>query len=318
MEIKDIPEFTIIIEDDIVESTDANVETPVEETTEETPPIIEYAEDSDPNAIAFYEELKERGYLTDEFDGSWETLDKMFTDLPNKILKSLIEQAPEITKQVVRFAFASENITQEDLVNFVKVYNEELSDNVEITTMDEARSYLEKVYAEKGLSKKIIEATLNTLEDDEELLDEAKSFKEKEINFKKTEKLISDKENESLVEKQRLLDFNSKITEELTNSTWKPAKIEKVKQVLSNNSLTTTLNDIITNPKSLIKLADFLSYYKDGDIDYTKFINQLETPVAKDLKSRIESAINSPGINNRSASNQKNIQFNIENEKPII
>ena len=53
-----------------------------------------------------------------------------------------------------------------------------------------------------------------------------------------------------------------------------------------------------------------------GDIDYDKFINTIETPKARDIKSKFENIINSPTLSNKS--NLKNSTINTDNLEPVF
>lgn len=347
MQITTIPEFDDIIFDDSyaqeksetppTEESNEHDVTAIEEDSQDDDFIVvddnasnetneenSYGENADQTAIAVFEQLVENGvfdesYKTD-FDGTWDKLNDGLKDLPQRVLNTLISQAPDVTKAVVRFAFSSPNITLEELINFNKTYIEEITPvDVNIETMDDARSYLEKVYTDRGMKPRAIEAVLNTMEDDDELLEEAKQELAQELERKKetpkSEQLIADKENEENNRMQAQQQFAAKLSEELDATGWKPNKIAEIKQRFP--TLNTLLSEVYKNPKSLIKLNDFLGYYKDGDIDYSKFIEAMESPKARDLKSRLQDVINSPTLSTKSNFKNQNSQSG-DGDKAII
>lgn len=293
-----------------------------EPVTEEVAP--QYGANADPKAIAVYEELKERGiYIEDPespFDGTWEKIDENFDNLPQRLLNTVVAEAPELMKQVLRFTFSDPNITKEELANFIKVHLEDIENTTpeSIETMDGAREFLEAVYKERGMRPSAIRASLDALEEDDVLIEEAKEEASK-TKSTKTEQLIANKENENIAKEQAATQFVQKVSEELDALGWKPTRATKVKEVLSNNNLSTLLNTTVKNPKGIIKLADFLSYVdpKTGDVDYTAFMKHSETSANTAFKNRIENAVSSPTINTRSNSNNPT-QLDKANLIPIL
>jgi hypothetical protein len=323
-----IPEFEEILIDDVNETVtsdsnnndnddNGNTDEPIAEDVimEEKQDIVKDTTDNNPNygenadaaAVAIFEELINKGVLDEQdrenFDGTWEKVEESLTTLPQRVLNGLVQQAPDLTKDVLRFAFTSPNITRDDLVTFLNTYIEETKPiDVKLSTMDDARDFLYNIYEERGLKPRAINAALNSLEDEGDLLDEAKQEYEKLAQEKsktpKSEQLIADKENEELQKSQERIKFAEKISEELEATGWKASKINEIKNNFSN--VNQVLQDIYKNPKSLIKLVDFLSYYNNGDIDYSKFINSVETPKAKEFKQRFQEIVNSPTLSTKS------------------
>ena len=325
-----IPEFEIIVSNEPVnqdiKSDDAVFEAPVEdveiiadtndelvEPTAVETPFVErnYSDNADPAAITVYEQLLEKGYVdeSEEFDGTWDKLDSSLEYLPQKVLNSLVANTSDVSKDVIRFVFSSDNITADEILNFVKVnYEESQVQNTEIETMDEARAYLERLYAERGVKPIVAQASISALEEGDLLMEEAKEEYEKTLaNQKpKTEALIQAKEQESMAEVERKSKFTNDIITELNNTGWKPNKIEEVKTRIAKNEVNTILTEIFKSPKALVKMVDFIGYFKNGDINYETFINTVETPKGKDMKSKFESAINSPTLSTKS--NFKNLK----------
>lgn len=325
MEIEMIPDFDLevadVVVDDIIvgqenDSAEKDVISEEESNKEETHEEDErvYGEDADPVAVATFEQLVEEGILNndDEFDGSWDKLKENLSTLPQRVLNTIVASKSDISKDVIRFAFSSDNISKEEMINFMKTNLEESIESTTIETMDDAREYLEKVYQEKGMKPKVIEAALASLEEDGELLNEAKEELEKKSNSlkdkPKTEALIKDKETQTAQLIEQRTNFVKSLAEELTNVGWKQSKVDEVKNRINNNNVNPVLKDIFNNPKAFIKLVDFIGYYKNGDIEYDKFINSIETPKVKDIKTRIENAVNSPTLSTKSNLKTTNVQ----------
>jgi hypothetical protein len=325
MQIENIPEFDeIILSDTIQTQTDDSVETSteVQETTETQTEEKQYSESADPIAIAAYEKYVEQGIIepSDEFDGTWENLDKNLSDLPQRVLNSLVAKAPDVARDVVRFAFSSPNITKEEMLNFIKTDLSEQEELPAIDTMDDARSFLEQTYKDRGMKPRAIEAALAALEEDDILMDEAKEEYDKTAESKKakpkTEALISAKENEILAANEEKTAFTGKIFDELNSIGWKASKIDEIKNRIVKNEINPLLTEIFKSPKALIKMVDFIGYFKNGDIDYDKFINTIETPKGKDIKAKFDEIVNSPTLSTKS--NFKNSTTESDNLRPVF
>lgn len=331
MENNNIPEFDLELDEAVViqlpEGDD--LETPITDddnsdkplnnglNDKEDEPVVEVNE----TAKVIFEQLVEEQVLPDdsEFDGSWESLRKNISELPQKILNSIIETRNDVSKDVLRYIFTSNNISKDEMLNFIETNMKEISEeSVSIDTLDSAREYLETLYKERGLKPKVIEATLAVLEEDQTLLDEAKEeFEKKKLASKtNTEKLIAEKENEELKARQQRMEFTNSIIETLNSTGWKPNKVEAIKQRIANNEINPILAEIFKSPKALIKMVDFIGYYKNGDIEYDAFIAASETPKVKDFRSKLENSISSPTLSTRS--NLKNPEQGDDNLKAII
>lgn len=337
MEFNNLPDFDLIeLDDEKVQEKEPSQETTPEivfdddndsdiaetATTDDEPT---YGDDADPLAVQTFNQLKEHGIIDEDpnnpFDGSWDKIDEALATLPNRVLATLVEQAPDIGKQLVKFAFSSEKLTVEDFKEFAKTYLDEIQNETsEIETMDEAREYLESVYKERGMRPSAIRAALDALEEDDALIEEAttESNKNKETKHKQTDQIIAQKQQEDFDRAQSQREFVSKVSNELENTGWNKQRVERVKSIMSNNNLGTLLNKTIASPKAIVKLADFLDYYdeKTGDIDYSKFMTKAETKQAKSFKEKVEQAINTPNSNTKSTLTNPNQDW--DDLEPIL
>lgn len=302
-----IPDFEDIVlainNDDLpnveetVKSTEEIVETvtPVEEIQESTE--TKYSENADPKAIAFFSELKERNYIIEKedrpFDGTWESIDSYVEDLPQTVLNSVVENLPDLSKPILQFiAEAGDNITVDELKNFFKAHFEDLEEKTSnIETIDSARNYLEQVYKEQGIKPTLISVMLDKLEDDDSILDEAKAEMEKQsTKTRKVDELISNKSQENNQIKEQQVKFVQDVTTELKSSGWKNERIDKVQNVLKGQEFNNTLRDIVSNPKALVQLADFITYYNKDNKTFNLdvFQKQFETKQTISLKEKLE------------------------------
>lgn len=337
MELNNIPDFDFdIVVDDVAQTepqdnviVNKEGQDTVEVTPEEGAEKV-YGDTADKNAVFLFNEMKGRGIFDDQdekdFDGSFEKLDEAIGTLPQRVLNSIIAEAPDVTKQLFRFAFAdtSKELTSDDLKGFMKQYLEDIAEveTPQIETMDGARSFLETIYKERGMKPNAVKAVLNTLEDDDELLVEAKAELDKQSSEKaagKSEKLIAERENDRIQREARQREFVQKVHTELNQTGWKSERIKTVEKLFSQNAINTVLSNVASNPKALVKLADFLGYYdhKTGDIDYTRFVESSQTKEVKDFKARAEEAMNFTPSTGRNISINPN-QKRLEDANPIV
>jgi hypothetical protein len=272
--------------------------------------------DSDPKAIAFYEELKTRGYVSEEneFKGSWEELDAYFDTLPQQVLNSVIESLPNESKDILKFiATAGQNITKDELKSFFETYFEEQNEkSFNIETNDDARDFLMQHYKSLGTREKAINIILDNLEEDDEIIEEAKKIFEEKNKESKTEKLIVKKEEENQELKRQYQERVQSINNELQQTGWKKEKIERVSNLLSNQNLNTRLTEAFKNPKAIVQLADFLDMYneKTKEFDLTSYKNQTLSTVTKTLKERLEKeSFSSASLNTKHRNTDPNKDF---------
>jgi len=283
-----------VVKNEEVEEVD-KTDVPTEEVPEAEE--IKYSENADPKAIAFFSELKERNYLIERedkpFDGTWETIDSYIEELPQAVLNSVVENLPDISKPVLQFiAEAGDNITKDELKTFFKSYFEDLEEQpVSVETVDAAREYLESVYKSQGIKPNLINVMLDKLEDDDLILDEAKAEMEKQsAKTRKVDELITNKSQENVQIKEQQVKFIQDVSTELKNFGWKPERVDKVQNVLKGQEFNNALKEIVSNPRALVQLADFITYYdkKNKTFDLDVFQKQFETKQTISLKEKLE------------------------------
>lgn len=287
----DLPEFK---EEEVTrtEVTDSSDEPIVLEETKTE--VKEEEIVSDPKAIAFFEELKARGYTSDnvDFKGTWEELDAYFDTLPQQILDSVIQGYPEESRDVLKFiAAAGSNLNKQELKSFFETYFQEQEEKeTALETNDSARSYLEKHYKSLGLKDKNVSIMLDQLEEDDEILEEAKKIFEEKTKESKVKNIIASKEKETSEQLTAQKEKARLIFEELNSTGWKKEKIERVTKILSNETLNSRLADVFGSPKAIVQLADLLDLYdtKTKQFDLTAYNNQTLTSATKSLKERLE------------------------------
>jgi hypothetical protein len=320
-EVLDFVELEPTQEED-VKTEDTGEDTPI---TEEI--ILEkenevYAEGSDPAAISLYQEMKERGYVdpNDKFDGTWESFDEYFTTLPQKVLDSVIQELPDFSKNLVKFvATAGENITSEELINFVDKHLKAHSEDTNLDSLDSARSYLENVYKQSGLRASAIQSQLDDLEDSEELIQEAKKHYSENNSKKETEALIAEKENTNAEIKARQKAYAAELQKELVATGWKQEKIVEIQNTLSGSNFSNAIREITTSPKALVQLANFIKLYdpKQKNFNLDSFVKQVESKQTISLKEKLEKNQFGTGATNTKQNSKANPN-EVEKLEPIF
>jgi len=150
----------------------------VQETTDQEESVEQETTQQEPDELAkfTYEEYKNRGLIVDSednpFDGTLEWIEEQMDKLPTIVQNNLISKLPTEARDFVDLLLTKPNLTKDDFRQFYQDFLNDESPVVE--TVDEARTFLESVYAEKGLKPKAIQAQLDDLEDENQLIDEAK------------------------------------------------------------------------------------------------------------------------------------------------
>jgi len=260
--------------------------------------------------------LVEKGILEpdSDFKNSFEELDSKFEDLPNKLLRSAIDELPDHSQTILKFiASAGTNLTADELQTFIKEYYKE-QDVPEISTADEARSYLEQQFKTQGLRNSAIQAQLDELEDEGKLEEEAgKLLKSKN---KVTDTLLQEKEleNSKIVQAQK--DFNVSVQTALQETTWSKPQREKVLQVIPKANQ--ILNDVIKTPKAYLQLMDLLSMFDGKEFDLEHIKKQGESRVSSSIKEKLEKSGFSSAATKTKSSSDSPLKDEWKNYKPIV
>ena len=250
----------------------------------------EQTDGKDPLAQATYEKYVELGILEpdESFDGTFVSLEERMEDVPNKLLNQALLELPEQSRSVLQFISAGgTNITKEEIINFVKSWEEENRTSFELE--DEARNYLAETLKKQGLRDKAIQAQLDDLEDEGELLNEANKQLAEENT--KTQKLIESKKVQTEQNKQSERQYYSAINEELKALNYSKRKTEDIQKTLNNANK--VLSNIYAKPKAVVQLMDLLTKFNGEEFDLSDFEKQGTTKAV----STIQAALNKSGQN---------------------
>ncbi len=150
--------------------------------------------------------------------------------------------------------------------------------------MDDAREYLEKVYAKQGMKSRAITAQLDDLEESEELLTTAQAELQKEKT--ETQKLIQSAKEQTKEEKRVIAEFNNSVTQTIQSfpKQRQSAIIETATKAID------IINEIGKDPKAYVQFMDLLSYYKNGSFDLSVFEKQGTSKAVSGLRDKISAS----------------------------
>lgn len=300
--IPEFDDFQIIV--DMTDETEVNeketedVETTVETVEDASEIVVEEStdevEETDETAKAVYTTLVAKGIVPEnkDFKGSWEELEESLVSLPERVADDIIQSAPDITKKVLEFSFASgDNITKESLKHFINTYLDDIESSekeVDVTTVEGARAFMKEQLL-KTLKPVAVEAALDAMEDDDSLIDEAKNKLEAIKKINNHQKLIDDKIAENQNAAEQLKQKTLAIQKELVPDNYSKEAISVITDYLQNGKLNNVLKQAIDKPKALVQLTHFVSKFdkEKGEFNFDDFIKEAATPAVQKTKKNI-------------------------------
>jgi len=169
--------------------------------------------------------------------------------------EQLLESLDEEERRILELKRTGKIESIKEYLNYVE---KDEKAEFDISNEDSAREFLKQFYKDKGLKEKVIEATLNTLDLDDELLSTAKE--EFEALQKDKESLKKQREEEFLkqkeAEKQKRLDEYKdtilQINDYVSKQTWSEDTKQFVYSEVGNNlqNTITRLQTVLNNPKT--------------------------------------------------------------------
>jgi hypothetical protein len=283
-----IPDFDL--EDEIEEQ---EVDSP-EETPEQEEEILE----GDPNAIAVYQLYKDKGLLTveDPFDGKFETLETLLekqraTEQEN-LFSQLVGMAPQWASPLVEVLLnEGENLDKEafqklfDIAQPVEYDQESLKEEVN------AEKFLKDYYMNVlGDEEEDAEDKIDLLRDKNKLSREAQNiFKVDYGNRQKTiDKAVEDSRENKIIREQQVQQYLNTFHTGVKDLGWQQNRQNIVEQEFSEGMFKQRLDHLLTNPKLLPHLIDFMSYYDGEKFDLEAYKKEAFTPSARKVKENIK------------------------------
>ena len=260
----------------------------------------EEKEDDDVEVIkGVYELFQSKGILPEKEVASWEDFESEInsykTELPNKIRQEIIESSGEEFKRLYEFSLTKPELTRADLIDFLQAEEndaqvESINDNLS------ARTYLKKQYSSQ-FEDNVLDAMLDALEDSDQLLTKAKSVKTNQAEQKLAQ---AQAQQEQLIQQQQ--EFFNSISTELDAQPWKESHRKNVKQAWQSGKVDQTLQAVANNPKALVQLINFLSYYDDTSSNFNldTFFTKAQSKETNSVKNKIISSAQNRGGSTKS------------------
>lgn len=244
-------------------------------------------DEADSLAKATYEQLVEKGILDKDetFDGTFDFIESKFEELPQKLLRSAIEDLPKHSQAVLKYiAAAGSDLDESLLKDYMRAYLSD-DDQPDISTNDSARSFLENHLKSQGLRNSAIQAQLDELEDSNELISEAEKLLESKP--KKSDQILKAEEERQAELAKNQKEFITEVKRTLNEDLSDWSKDKKTKIIQHMPKANATLNEIAKNPKAYVQLIDLLTLFNGKEFDLEVFKVQGESRTASTLKDKI-------------------------------
>lgn len=271
----------------------------IQETHEESEESSDEPEEGIESIRIFYDMFKEQGILPEKevnsFDDLTDEINKYKEELPNQVREAIINEAPEISKNLLDFVMTKPNVKREDIIEFLSAEAEDETIN-NIETDEQAREFLKAEYTKILGDETAAEASVDAFEDKGQLQEKAKALFQN-----KAEKLREQASQEREQLEAAQTQFYNDIEQQFESQTWKPEHKTKVMDSWRQGSFVQVINDIKAKPKALVQLMNILSYYdsEKEEFNMDTFFTKASTKKVNDIRERI---VNS---SQKSASTQK-------------
>jgi len=308
-----------IIEDQEVETTEEVKESDLEEVNTKTQDDDIDEIEGDDDAIAIYKTLVDKGILDedDQYDNSWDGLERKIDELPSVIARQIITEAPQATQDLIRYAFSLGSDASIDKLNeFFNVVKEgsEISALNILESEETAREFLRDQFLKTGrYDEDDIDDHLDILEDKNKLKAKAKGVIDS-INKSKKQKsqqmLIEQEKVQESYQKQRQEHYSS-IVNEIENTGWNSSVKNDLKKFLSPNVIQSINGHIQQNPKALVQLLNVYRMYDQeaGEFDFSSIEAKGASKETKKIRNNQMKDNFSNVRTNKSTSKKRNVKL---------
>ncbi len=277
------------------------------------------SEEADDQAIAYYEVLKEQGLIAEpddyKFDGTFQSLQQLseytyqqqYQLAQNQLMNSMPERLRDIVDAGLK---GVDDIDQ--LLNLSK----QININIDLEKEENQKALIREELS-KTLPIDMLEEVLESYVDRGKLKDEA----ERILNTRKAnitnqvEQMKLQAEQQKLYEQQQMQQFQTSLQNELNSQEWAGNRKKVVLNELTGTVqgvpiIEAKLQNILSNPKHVLVLADFLSYYDGQNFKLGEY-KKVESQEAQNLKDSWASRLsgNAPRIKPKEQQNRGNLDL---------
>jgi hypothetical protein len=297
----EIDEHTVpVVSGEVVNLGFDNGEKPeVEPQSDDEPTSEEKPEETgDPLARGIYQTMVDRGYIkgSEEFKGSMEEIDELFTNLPTVVFNATFQEYPDDFQKLLAYGWEKgTDVTVEDLAGFFKDYIKETisPDSIDISTETTAMDFVVKELVATG-DYDLEDATMlaEKWQDKDQLLTKAEKFKTRKLESvnKDADAALADIRSQNEEKRKKDLAKAKSVKEAIESTPWNNQRKQVVFDDLFSDGFKNKSQKISENPKALVQLANYMSFFNEetGEIDETAYKKQAFSKEAKKIKSDIE------------------------------
>lgn len=272
-----------------------------------------------------YNTFLQKGYIMEqegeEAPKTWEELDERINQIPKRVSEALVTSIPEDGQPLLKYLLtAGADLNKDKLKEFYNVYLEE-AEQIEPVDESQARQYLERVFTKQGMNKTAMKASLDALEDSEELMSEAKRVYELNVSEKKTDKIIEETEDEKKSRIANSKRYWNSIADTIQSTGWKTQKQREIYRELESKETTNKITSAYKDPKALVVLADFMSHYnpETGEFNLDAYKAQVASKETKSIKDNIiRDQFSSVSVKNNMKGGKNPSKNEMDKLEPII
>lgn len=262
----------------------------------------------EPQLVAAYQYYVDRG-IFDAPDKETEiTIDLLESNLgeatakmAEKSLDAFIDPLPAFGQAIIQKALEKKgSLTIEDIQQIIGQQRSSISlDSLEDESS--AFSYMVKKYEADGYSNEDAQDMANVLKDKGKIVSTAKSFAEKEkaVEEEKDKKIAEQSKKNRQEQRIKEEQFQSEFAAAIDSTGWRSDKKDQIVEMFVSKNFSNKLSSALYNdPKALVTLIDFMSYYDPEKkvFDMENYKKEAFTPsVTKVAKNMRESLWNQAG-----------------------
>lgn len=260
--------------------------------TSEDKSTEEKAPESDPQAEAYFELLKDNGIIQVpddyEFDGTFSGLKQAqeltYQEQYKYAQQQIIESMPDQLKTVVEAGFNGVS----DINQLIEL-NKNINLNIDLEK-DVNQKALIREELSKTLATDVLEEVIESYADRGKLKEEAERIlanRQANVN-NEIERMKVQAQQEQLQQQQAMQQFSSSIQQELSSQKWNDTRKRQVLNEITGTIqgqpiIEAKLQRILSDPKQVLVLADFLTYYDGNNFETAKY-RKIDSQEAQNIK----------------------------------
>ena len=282
----------------------------------------------DPTAKVAYDILVEKNVLPEleDFDNTFESLEKAMEQLPNIVADQLVKSSPTATQKLLEYAFAlGDEATEEKLKDFFSTTQQGVPEEDISQDADKLRDFMFSEYKAKmpDMDAEDIDSILDRLEDNGKLVKRGQKMLEAKESLKTQQ---ADNKIEEAREAQRKAkvereQFQQGFDDELKRLKWSKTKMAAIQEQYDAQVVNDKLATMYKDPKAYLQLLNFLTYFdnKEKNFNFDGFSSSIGTEKTRSsmMKDRFRTSISKGGFSPMNSNKTKFDEEFYKNFRPI-